>query len=209
MFKRYVSTLMVIVTLLCQIAIPASASETVISDVDAMCANLENESVTIDGITYTYHYYFTSDGNRAIDVTYSNSARIDTVIYNASTSKLMLNGNVVGLPNSGAQNKVMRATTGWETLDTDVVSISWDPGIGVGLLAAMIAGAIGVVTSSAVVGALGSGLAYLATQEFSATIYLDSQWMYIPPSAPQYRMVWTLVDSSGNSYGPYISHYTV
>lgn len=203
MFRRLVAILVVSVSLFAWMTIPAAASEVPISDVDAMCANSAMESVSIDGVMYTYHYYYTADGNRAIDVTYSNSTKIDTVVYNQSTNELRLNGNVVTLPDEEA-----KATDGWETLGTDTVYISWEPGIEVGLLAAMIAGAVGVITSSVVVGALGNGLAYLATQAFSATISLESQWLNIPPAIPQYRMIWTLTDSNGETHGPFISHYT-
>lgn len=164
-----------------------------------------SETVNIDGINYTYHYFY-DNGNRAVTIENDKNNTVDKIVYDAAAAMLHLNGKSIPVLDSAVTIQGY-ASGDWESLSSDSHYISWAEAVTVAVLAGMIAAFLGSIGGAAVIAAMGTtALGVLAGSAGGGTVYVDLQWFQIPFVAPQYRYVWSFTASTGDSYGPYISH---
>lgn len=175
--------------------------------------NEESETVMIDGTSYTYYFYYIN-GNRAVDIINNDSGHTDKLVYNSTTSEMYLNDNQFSTINNITSNNITslrsRAfTNGWKSLGKSSHYISWLKGTTTAIVAGAIAIYLGTLGPAGVIAAIGIGsLGILAASSSGGTITVEGQWLHLPFTAPQYRFIWSFRASTGDKYGPYVSHVT-
>ena len=172
--------------------------------------SLENTSeiVEIEGTNYKFDYY-TEAGMRTVTVTNMVTNTVDKVAYDPVTSTFYLNNSVFAVKSniSESQQTFSASAEGWETLSTGSHRITWAQGTTVAVVAAAIAVYLGTLGTAGVIAAMGvAALGALAASCSGGTLYMEIQMFSAPLVTPQYRYVWTFTASTGDSYGPYISH---
>ena len=50
-----------------------------------------NETVSIEGVGYTYSYYYNENGDRSISILNNEKSTVETISYNESSSNIYLN----------------------------------------------------------------------------------------------------------------------
>lgn len=152
-----------------------------------------SETICINGVNTTFYYYYTSDGSRAIDISYDNSLNIDTVI-NSSANPTYLNKYVVM---GGGAN------TDWELMaGPDDLYVTWAIGTTTAVVAAAIAAGVGALVSNVIAAMGAAALATLAASFTGCTLtvtYYTCRMNWVL----QNRFVWSLEVSTGETYGPY------
>jgi hypothetical protein len=71
---------------------PASAANP--ADIGAYAKGL-TETVKIENVNYTFHYFYDVDGNRAIEITEEDSNVSDVIVYNESAQTIYLNDDIL------------------------------------------------------------------------------------------------------------------
>ena len=187
-------------------SISAFAANTTYENED-LYLNEESESVMLEGVNYTYHYYYLN-GNRAINVVNNDTGHIDTIVYDNAASKIYLNNEPFPLV-INAESAVCAPTysSNWESLGTGSYRVSWALGTTVSVVAGAIATALGFLSSKGVIAAIGANaLSTIASNSIGGTLTVETQWLHLPFTNPQYRYIWSFTASSGDKYGPYITH---
>lgn len=168
-------------------------------------ANEGNENIYIDGTSYTYHYYY-ENGSRAIDIINNKNGHIDKIVYSEENQTLYLNENRLAVIGNSFSTLDSGFTDGWESLGTSSHYISWGESTTTAVIAGMIAIYLGSLGTAGVIAAMGVGaLSIIAANANGGTITAELQW-YHSMFYTQYRYIWTFVASTGDTYGPYISH---
>ena len=172
--------------------------------------NQESETILIEGTSYTYDYSY-EDGNRTIYITNNSDNTVDKVSYHEDNSKIYHNDEVIGAveDNSIEPSFSMAALNTWETISTDSKYISWAKGIGVSILAGIIAVGLGAIsfgaTGAIVIAAMGTtALSILASGAVGGTIKIKYQRFMPSFGAPYHRWIWSFTASTGDFYGDYI-----
>lgn len=123
--------------------------------------NLE-ETININGINYTYNYYYDKDGNRTIRTTNNSTKHVDIIKYDKETSEILLNDEVIVSSNNISDsttlekniNKTSRANR-WKYIGTKKKNFSWKKNELVSNVAASLAMAIPGVTVKQVIAQMG------------------------------------------------------
>lgn len=206
--KKFFIMVLTITVMLQTVMQPVYASSASVTNNDMYAKNVV-ETINIEGINYTYHYFYSGE-NRAIEIANDVNNNVDIIIYDEVQSKMYVNGQEIVFVDCTAQTPALMYTDDWETIGTGSHYISWAQGTTVSVVAACFAAYLGSLGAKAVILAMGaSTLSILASNCIGGTLYVESQWCHIMFTEPQYRYVWSFTASSGDSYGPYIAHYTV
>lgn len=201
-------TMLLAVTLMFSLTIQPAFAATSVCTAYSLYDNEDSETVNIGGISYTYRYYY-ENGNRAIDIVNNESGHIDRIIFDETALEMYLNGRRVSMADGTAPTVAPAYTDGWESLGTDSYYISWGEATTAAVVAGMIAAYLGSLGTSGVVAAMGlTALSIIAANSSGGTLTVEWQWYNIPLVAPQYRYIWSFTASTGDKYGPYISHVT-
>jgi hypothetical protein len=174
-----------------------------------MYAQGAEEVVNIDGVNYTYHYFYNDDGNRSISITDDAGFATDTLTYDKSSSKLYLNNEIFAIFETAPQSVASvntRSASDWTSLGSGSHYISWARGATAAMVAAAIAIKLATLSSAGVIAAMGVGaLGVLAGSAVGGTLSyrleMFSSFFYV-----QYRYVWSFSAGTGDSYGPYYLH---
>lgn len=175
-------------------------------------AEKEIETINIDGINYTYKYYY-KNGNRVINITNDSNDDIEELVFNNSDSTIYINEEAVAtmgtVEHQSNESSLLRAYYVWETKSKSTSYISWIKGVSVGALAAIIASEIlGGVGASVVIARIGStALGVFAASSAGGTVYNTLQMYQAPFTTPQYRTLWGFKAPTGDYYGDYIYHW--
>lgn len=170
--------------------------------------NNDIETVTIDGTSYTYQYYYEND-NRAINIKNNETGHMDKLVYDKASEIILLNNSQVSF-STNAVSTPTTAASGWESLGSSSHYISWAKATTVAAIAGMIAVYLGTLKAAGVIAAMGTtALGVLAASSGGGTVNVELQWFYAPFVTPQYRYIWSFKASTGDKYGPYISHVTM
>ena len=171
---------------------PIEASAATVST--DMYAQRATEEVVIDGVTYTFNYFY-EDGNRVITVTNSANSIIEKVSYDPSTlTKTCYEG----------ENGVNGTTSDWVLIGSGSQTISEFESKTVSGVASKIAIVLGFCGAAGVIAAIGfDALGDIAENSVGGTVYITTYSMYVPYQGTQYLYVWSFTTSTGKSYGPY------
>lgn len=172
-----------------------------------ICRQNITETINIDGINYTYDFYY-ENGNRVVKITNDMNKHIDKIIYDEELGIIYLNG-VISARVSENKTQNARAMGEWETLSKDSKYITWGKGISTAALAASISVVLGFLGPAGVIAAMGtSALGVIAAGAIGGTVNVELQMYQLPLVAPQYRYIWSFKASTGDFYGPYLYHQT-
>lgn len=157
-------------------------------------AQKASETVTIEGIDYTYHYFYEGE-NRVITITNNRDNSTDKIVYNTKSNITYINNDA-------------QPIASWQTLSKESNYVSWAKGTTVAVVAGAIAVALSGLGAAGVIAAMGTtALGVLAAAAIGGTVNLELQWYYAPPAATQYRYLWSFKASTGDRYGTYVSHF--
>lgn len=167
--------------------------------------NEESETLYIDGTSYTYNYYY-ENGSRTIDIINNESGHIDKIVYNEENKTIYLNENQLAVIGNTVSTLDSGFTDAWESLGTSSHYISWAESTTTAVIAGMIAIYLGSLGTAGVIAAMGVGaLGIIAANANGGTITAELQW-YHSLFYTQYIYTWSFEASTGDTYGPYISH---
>ncbi len=181
------------------------------TDVDIYMEGLR-ETIIIDGIEYAYHYYYDSNGNRAIEVRNGYNGGIDVVSCDSDDGIIYMNDEVLGTfrvdENLYNQDECLMNNDDvlWIYMGSTKVYISWGQGVLLGAVAAAITAALGFLTGGVgvVIAAMGtSALSVLAASAVGGTVYYTT-YKFNSTLLTQFRYDWSFKASTGDKYGPYI-----
>lgn len=204
MGKRLFTMLLSVLLMFSLTIQPAFAATTMGASYD-LYANEESETLYIEGISYTYNYYY-ENGFRAIDVVNNENGHIDKIVYDEVDGTILLNEDQFVVVDNIASTLDLGFTDGWESLDTSSHYISWGEATTAAVIAGMIAIYLGSLGTAGVIAAMGVGaLGVIAANSSGGTLTVELQW-YHSLFYTQYRYIWSFKASTGDTYGPYISH---
>lgn len=164
------------------------------------------ESIDIEGVTYTYEYYYDINGLKSISIT--NMARSQTQIltFDEKTSNIYLDGQKISEVNPSYDNvnsSTRAVDTSWKLTAGPVHRyISWAKGTTTAIVLGLISGALGLA-GSYVSSALGGALSILAGQCSGGTLHYSKYYRNLALGQVQYRTDWSFVASTGDRYGTY------
>lgn len=199
--KKTIS-LLVCLALIFAFSTPAFATSPTSRDLYAQEAV---EKVQIEGIEYTYRYYY-SEGNKVIDITNSANGNLERIVFDPESQSMYLNGDLVGTPNAKASDIAIEDRSyDWESLGKSSHYISWAEATSAAAVAGMIGVYLGGLGGAAVIAAMGMGaLSVIVGSASGGTITVEMQCLNIPLSPPQYRYIWSFLTNTGELYGPYV-----
>lgn len=179
---------------------------------DLYAENFE-ETVDIDGINYTYKYYYNEDGDRSVLVSNDKNSTVETITYDDETSTFYSNDRKiaeVGTVNDetyDASDSIQ--PRGWKLMGTHSKYIKWYEGIVAGSVAVVIASAIGnIVSASAIITSCGMGvLGVIAAGSIGGTLYWTS-WNYNTQSVMNFKHDWAFKTPNGERYGTFHAYYS-
>ena len=145
-----IAIILSLVLLMQPLAVSAStAGEKVITDI---YQEEFSETVEIEGVDYTYYYFYDDENNRNIKIVNQDTQSVDMVECNIDTGSIYLNGELCGTGSSSQiQEDVQTRADSWIYMTTMTDQISWSNGAGVAVIAGIIAAAIGEVTGAHVI----------------------------------------------------------
>ncbi len=187
------------------------------SEVD-LYAEEKTETINIDGINYTYNYFYDEDGNRAITILNESTGIGDIVTYEIESSNVYLNDEVVAMFGFNAQQNLYNdleshlpqtfSNDNWIYWGSSSNRITWGQGTDVAVLAAIIASGISslgaTIGASSVIGVMGAGtLGVIAGCAIGGTVYTTT-YKFNSIFVNQIRIDWSFTASTGDSYGTYM-----
>lgn len=174
---------------------------------DIFAANT-TESVVIDGVTYTYSYHYSSEGNRTIQITNNNTQTVETMVYDLADRVIYLDGDVWGSVTPrmrllDASSPKYEGPNGWSYFSTIDEYISWGTAATVAAVAAAFAAVLPSIGAAGVIAAIGTGtLGAIAGMSAGGTVYADI-YTFQTMLAHNYFYIWDFTASTGEFYGPY------
>ena len=147
----------------------ASEESSVILEVekDIYGAGME-ETINIEGINYTYKYYYGEDGSREIRVENNANDEVEIIKYDEDASEVLVNDEVVATvsdveeitdteENMGLGVQTAKASR-WKYIGTIKKKFSWKKNIAVSTAAGVIASVIPLVNAATVMAKIGLGV---------------------------------------------------
>jgi hypothetical protein len=171
-------------------------------------AEEKTESFNIEGIYYTYHYYYNEDGSKSINITNEQSKNIDTVSFDKSSSIIYLNEEKLATVETvySYTKSIQAASDSWVPMGSSSNRITWAMGTTTAAVAAAIA--IPLATYCGVAGVLSamglSALGVLAASAIGGTVK-QSLYKFNSNLITQFRDDWSFTASTGDFYGTYTS----
>lgn len=165
-----------------------------------------SETVNIDGIDYTYDYFF-KDGNRAINVTNTDTGHIDTIVYDESNLEILLNNSLLATVETtySTTDEYFRSNDYWQDLGSTSHRITWKQGTTVSVVAAAFGVYLKAIGIPKIIATMGpSIISKIALSSIGGTLYIKTR-KYAPPFGKiLYEYTWTFRSSSYDIYGPYL-----
>lgn len=164
------------------------------------------ENIDIEGVTYTYKYYYDENGNRNISINDIARSKSQTLTFDEKKSNIYLDGKKISDVKTSYEdvNSSNRAVdTRWKLINRPVHKyISWAKGTSTAIVIGVIAGALGIA-GYYVSSALGSALSILSGQCSGGTLHYSKYYRNLALGQSQYRTDWSFVASTGDRYGTY------
>ena len=182
------------------------------------------ETVSIEGISYTYKYYYNENGDRSISILNNKTSTVETVTYDDKSLNIYLDDEKIADVQTVHDNTYGSVTTrstkdGFKCLDTRHKKITWKKAVKTAVLATIIATAIGgvgglvVLGKAATVGLIiascgGSTLGVIAGACAGGTLHWTA-WKKATRFEDHYKIDWSFRAPSGERYGTYHYYYSV
>lgn len=175
------------------------------------------ETINIEGINYTYKYYYGEDGSREIRVENNANDEVEIIKYDEDASEVLVNDEVVATvsdveeitdteENMGLGVQTSKASR-WKYIGTIKKKFSWKKNIAVSTAAGVIASVIPLVNAATVMAKIGLGvLSGLAKYSVKGTVTIKT-YQLKAGKVTNNKFVWTVV-ANGKKYGPYTSYVT-
>lgn len=175
------------------------------------------ETINIEGINYTYKYYYGEDGSREIRVENNANDEVEIIKYDEDASEVLVNDEVVATvsdveeitdteENMGLGVQTAKASR-WKYIGTIKKKFSWKKNIAVSTAAGVIASVIPLVNAATVMAKIGLGvLSGLAKYSVKGTVTIKT-YQLKAGKVTNNKFVWTVV-ANGKKYGPYTSYVT-
>lgn len=175
------------------------------------------ETINIEGINYTYKYYYGEDGSREIRVENNANDEVEIIKYDEDASEVLVNDEVVATvsdveeitdteENMGLGVQTAKASR-WKYIGTIKKKFSWKKNIAVSTAAGVIASVIPLVNAATVMAKIGLGvLSGLAKYSVKGTVTIKT-YQLKAGKVTNNKFVWTVV-ANGKKYGPYTSVLT-
>lgn len=175
------------------------------------------ETINIEGINYTYKYYYGEDGSREIRVENNANDEVEIIKYDEDASEVLVNDEVVATvsdveeitdteENMGLGVQTAKASR-WKYIGTIKKKFSWKKNIAVSTAAGVIASVIPLVNAATVMAKIGLGvLSGLAKYSVKGTVTIKT-YQLKAGKVTNNKFVWTVV-ANGKKYGPYTSALT-
>lgn len=185
-------------------ATPASSGD--------LYAQEATEVVNIEGVVYTYHYYYNGDGNRTISITNDANSDAEIVIYDEATSMIFLNDEIVGMvsQDESLNSNMFQLDAGWEYIGSESHYVSWAKGIGAAAVAGVIAAGLSTLSLGAagVIAIMGlTALGILSAGAVGGTVNMDFYRYMVLFGPTQHQCSWSFTASTGDYYGNYLYLY--
>lgn len=167
-----------------------------------------SESITLEGIIYTFQYSYDDIGNRMIHVINEETATVDVVKYDNQLKCLLLNEEICSQEmtlNDSIQMNPLVKNSDWIYFSSGSNRITFAQGVSVAVLAALIATAVGNIGGTAVILAMGyNTLAVVAASSIGGVVN-TTVYKFNSSAVTQWRYDWSFTASSGDYYGVYTS----
>lgn len=194
---------------------PVESKRILRTSVDNIYGTSKIEITDIEGVYYTYHYYYNNNGMKAISITNENSNTTDVLTYDDSDLVIYLNDQSVAtvknvLSNSRSDlNSVTSSPYYGEYMGSYSQEISWVAGAEIAVVAAAIAIALASSGGAGVISAMRSGvLGTLAACGIGGTVS-GTWYRSISAFSIVNTDVWIFTASTGEIYGPYVTLYAL
>lgn len=192
-FISIITALILVVTMVFAQPIQVQAA-TVGAD---MYAQRATEELVIDGVTYTFNYFY-ENGNRVITIANSENINVEKVSYNPESETMSWYKSVRG------NDEVNAISSEWVFVNRKTHTVNWGESTNSAIAAAAIAVYLGTLGAAGVVAAMGVGaLGALAASAKGGTLTVDMYYMIVPLQGTQFLYVWNFTADTGEHYGPY------
>ncbi|MBY1554848.1 hypothetical protein KWU72_17485 [Clostridioides difficile] len=212
--KKCVVTSLCIATAITGIpSINAFASEPSANNKKDIYSEEFTETINIEGINYTYKYYYNEDGNRSISISDNTRSIAKTLTYDEKTSTIYLDDEKVAeVKTTNANGEILdtpESRTNWNLIGTYHKYITWANGIAAAALAAVISVAIGGVPVSGVIASCElSVLGIIAAGSVGGTLHWTG-WYYTSTFYWHYKYDWAFKAPTGERYGTYHIYFNL
>lgn len=224
-------TVMTIVTIPC---INAFAGELNTKDNEPIANNERDvysekfeETVSIEGISYTYKYHYNENGDRSISILNNKTSTVETVTYDDESSNIYLDGEKIAdvqtvdddTDGSVITRSKRSTNSGFKCLGARHKKITWWDAISKGAFAAVIATAMGGVGGiialgkAAVVGLIigscgGAALGTIISGSSGGTLHWTA-WKKATRYKDHFKVDWSFRAPTDERYGTYHYYYSI
>ncbi|MDZ4910189.1 hypothetical protein GNF68_14225 [Clostridium perfringens] len=185
------------------------------------------ETVSIEGISYTYKYHYNENGDKSISILNNKTSTVETVTYDDESSNIYLDDEKIADvqtvdddTDGSVITRSKRSTNGgFKCLGTRHKKITWKKAMTTGALAAVIAtvmggvGGIVILGKSAVVGLIigscgGVTLGTIASGSAGGTLHWTA-WKKATRYIDHFKIDWSFRAPTDERYGTYHYYYSV
>lgn len=173
--------------------------------------NKEKEIVKIEGINYTYNYFYDNDGNRTIKITNSFDESVDIISYDNDLGEIILNGEKISemILEENGEAEIATREANYSYLGSRSKRISWGKAAVAATVAGAIAVAVGNIGGAAVIAAMGIAALGALASTAGGGVVKTKVYSLKAGSFTNYKYVWSFTASTGDKYGNYTSYITV
>lgn len=169
------------------------------------------EIVNLDGVNYTYKYYYSSDNSRNIDVINNSTGEKSVVSYNEELGELKIDEEIVSKDTNKNIEYTLKSTkkSSYTYIGSINKKISWKKTTTAMVLAAGIAARIGNITGSVVIASMGStAITSIISMATNGTVR-SKIYKGVGGKITPYKYVWSFTPVGGKKYGDYTSYRSV
>lgn len=165
------------------------------------------ESVNIDGIKYTYKYYYDNNGNRTTEVIDTSTGNVDVIKYDENNGKLLLNGeNILLSENVETEKNVQTRASDFVYIGSVDKTITWNQASNAATVAGLIASVIGIITGAQVLSMIGSAvLSNIISKSANGRVRAKAYKLQAG-KVTTYKYIWSFTPANGSKYGDYTSY---
>ena len=215
MFKKNIVSLILIMTFVISCATPLNVNASTMQNetfVDIYEANVR-ETAEIEGIPYTFEYFYDGENNRVIKVTNDYTGTIDIYRYDMTESAMYLNdifiAKIESVPNAPVFSITRATNDNWIYVSSGSNYISNTEANVLARLSAILSAATGVLGIPAIMAAIGFDFANFLIDSANGVTVTWTIYRANTTAVSSYKCVWTLKTGNGKTYGPYSSGYTL